>query len=245
MRDAPPHRSSFTTRAQAEFHSGGRKRLLGALVLALIALAALIIFGPEEDAVKARFEYYGAPDDEMRIMDEISIDDGRDRTEKIPQSLRIPPPPARLEIEDDRPDPDGTDIIEEQKEADPNRIDVNEKNPLADAEESERYQVEMSLPMQTSRDFFFLKKVLPEYPLRASERERRTPVIVVMVECFVNAEGDITAVVIKGSNGSEIFEEACVAAVEQWKLGWRVPPGVGRWLTFPINFRSPYFSPGR
>ncbi len=236
--------SNFTTPAQAAFRRGSWKRMAAALVLALAALLAFVIFGPDRESVKKRFEYYGAPD-EMRIMNEISIDDGRDQVEKLPKSLRIPPPPARLEIEQDEPDPDGTIRMDEEKPDDPNEIDVATRNPLENAESSEKYQVEMSLPMQTSRDLFLLKKVLPEYPLNAAESERRTPVIRVMMNIFVDPEGDVTAVMIQSSNGSKAFESAAIAAVQQWKFGWRVPAGAGRWVTFPFNFKSPYFSPDR
>jgi len=235
-------RSSFTTTAQAAFRGNGWKRLLGAALLAILGLVALIIWGPDEQTIKKRFEYYGAPD-EMRIMKEISIDDGHDEVEKLPKSLRIPPPPAKLEIEDDTPDPDGTIQMKENKEADPNKIDVNTRNPLDDAADSDKYQVEMSLPMQTSRDLFLLKKILPDYPLNVSEVERRTPVIVVRMNVFVDPDGNVSAVMIESSNGSKPFEEAAIAAVRQWKFGWRVAPGAGRWVQFPFNFKSPYFTP--
>jgi len=237
-------RSAFTTRAQADFRGGGRKRMIGAVALALAALAAFVIFGPEEEAIKERFEYYGAPD-EMRIMNEISIDDGRDQADKIPRSLRVPPPPARLEIEEDEPSNDGTEVIPEKREADPNRIDVNTRNPLPDAEASEQFQVEMSLPMQTNRDFYIVHMVRPEYPLGASELERRTPVIVIKVGLFVDPQGNVAESMILGSNGREIYERAVLDAVRDWKFGWLVEPGAGRWLQFPFNFKSPYFTPGR
>lgn len=238
------HRSAFTTRAQAKFRSGGRKRMFGACVVALAVLAALVIFGPDEGAIKERFEYYGAPD-ELRIMNEISIDDGRDQVDKIPRSLRVPPPPARLEIEEDRPSPDGSEVIPDKREADPNRIDVNTRNPVPDADVSEQYQVEMSLPMQTNRDFYLVHMTRPEYPLGASEHERRTPVIVIKVGLFVDPQGNVAESMILASNGSQAFERAALEAVRDWKFGWLVEPGAGRWIQFPFNFKSPYFTPGR
>ncbi len=238
------HHSPYTTRAQEEFRSGGWKRLVGALVFALCALVAFIIFGPKEEDIKQRFEYYGVRD-EMQIMNEISIDDGRDLSAQVPQSLRIPPPPAKLEIEEDKPDPKGTEVMPEVRDADPNRIDVNDKNPQPDSEVSENYQVEMALPMQSNPDYFALHTPLPTYPMNASELERRTPVIVVKVGLFVNPEGKVSEVMILASNGSKAYEDAAIAAVREWRFGWRVAPGAGRWMQFPFNFKSPYFTPDR
>ncbi len=238
------HRSPFTTDAQRSFRRNGWKRLSGAMAVALASVAAFIIFGPKEDDIKERFEYYGARD-EIRIMSEISIDDGRDNVEKIPKSLQIPPPPAKLEIEEDVLDPDGTEIIAEEKEADANRIDVNTRNPIEDSVTSEEYQVEMSLPRQTNTDFYIIHMVRPDYPLNATELERRTPVIVVKMNLFVNPQGSVTEVMIQSSNGNKAFEEAAIAAVREWKFGWLVEPGAGRWLQFPFNFKSPYFTPDR
>lgn len=238
------HRSPFTTDAQLSYRRGGRKRMGGAIALALASLIGFIIFGPTEEAIKERFEYYGAPD-EIRIMSEISIDDGQDQIDKLPKSLQVPPPPAKLEIEEDQPDPDGTEIMPEEKEADPNKIDVNTKNPIDDSVTSEQYQVEMSLPTQTNTDFYIMHMVRPDYPLKATELERRTPVIVVKVGLFVNPQGSVSDVMILSSNGSKVFEDAAITAVKDWKFGWLVEPGAGRWLQFPFNFKSPYFTPDR
>jgi len=244
VNNSAAHRSPYTTRAQAEFRSGTWKRLLGAVVLAVAGLVAFMIFGPEEKDIKERFEYYGVPD-EIRIMNEISIDDGHDNIEKLPKSLRVPPPPANLEIEEETPDPEGTEIMPEKNEADPNRIDVNTKNPLENSEVSENYQVEMSLPMQTNQDFFIVHLERPNYPLSASESERRTPVIVVQVGIFVDPQGNVAEAMILASGGSRIFDDAVLAAVRKWKFGWLVEPGAGRWLQFPFNFKSPYFTVDR
>lgn len=242
--DESVRESSFTTAAQQAIRRNGAKRLLGASVLALIGLLALMVFGPDRETVKKRFEYYGAPD-ELHIMNEISIEEGHDLVEKMPKSLRVPPPPAKLEIEQEEPDSKGFVPVNEQKKSDHNQEAVNTQRPQEIVGDSDHFQVEMSLPMQTSRDLFLLKKILPEYPLTASELERRTPVIVVQMNIFVDPNGDVTAAMIQASNGSRIFDEAALAAVRQWKFGWRVPPGAGRWVQFPFNFKSPYFSPGR
>ncbi len=238
------HHSPFTTKAQAEFRRGGWKRILWAVALAVLALVAFMIFGPREEDIKKRFEYYGVQD-EMRIMSEISIDDGHDQVQKLPKSLQMPPPPANIEIEEETPDPDGSEPMPQKREADPNRIDVNTNNPLEEAEVSEEYQVEMSLPMQTNKDFYIIHLERPDYPLNATELERRTPIVVVQVGIFVDPQGHVTEAMILSSGGSRVYDEAVLGAVRNWKFGWLVEPGAGRWLQFPFNFKSPYFTADR
>ena len=234
------HRSSFTTRAQADFRSGGWKRMLAAAGVAVLALIALLVFGPSQEEVKERFEYYGAPG-EMRIMKEISIDDGRDHAAQLPRSLQVPQP-SQVEVIDETPDPRDAEPVPE-----PKVVPVDKPQPIVedyqpDAEVSDRYQVEMSLPMQTSQAYYLRHMVRPEYPLNASETERRTPVIQVAVEMFIGPEGDVTALVVRTNNQNLAFEEAARQALEQWKFDWLIAPGAGRWVTFTINFKSPYFN---
>jgi len=242
LRHTDTNTSSYTTQAQVSFRRSGWKRMVWAAAIAVGGLIAFIIFGPDEQSIKERFEYYGVRD-EMHIMTEISIDDGQDQVEKLPKSLQIPPPPANLEIEEETPDPDGYEPMPEENDADPNRIDVNTKNPVPDSESSEKYQVEMSLPVQASKDFYIIHMVRPEYPLLASDQERRTPVIIVQMGLFVDPGGSVTEAMVLNSNGSKKFEDAALDAVRDWKFGWLVEPGAGRWIQFPFRFNSPYFTP--
>lgn len=235
---------SFTTRAQARFRQGGAKRLLGAAVAAIAGLLLLVFLGPDEKVVKEKFEYYGVKSDEMRIMPEISIDDGSDKVHQIPKSLQVPPPPANVEIIEEEDDPDAVEVQPEEAVEDPNKIDVAVEQPIPDSETSTDYQVEMKLPSQASRDYFLIYGPRPTYPLDATEAERRTPVIYVNIWIFVDVDGSVTAAQVIATNGSQVFVDAVVNTVLTWKFGWREKQEKGRALTFPVNFKSPYFRPG-
>jgi outer membrane biosynthesis protein TonB len=102
--------------------------------------------------------------------------------------------------------------------------------------------VELSLPSQTNPDWYILHMVRPEYPLDAPEAERLQPVIFVRAAIFVGPSGDVAERMILATNGSRVFAEGVLAALIDWKFGWRVNPGVGRWIEMTWNFRSPYFA---
>ncbi|MCP4572390.1 MAG: hypothetical protein GY838_08590 [bacterium] len=235
--DPSSHPRSFTTRAQAAFKSGGGKRLLAAVAVAILALVGLVLLGPDENEIKKRFEYYGAPD-ELRIMPEISIEDGSDAIHQLPQSLQAPPPPAEVEIEPEDLSPDATEPTperaDESRESDPSET-------YAEGETSERTQVELALPRQSNPDWFILHQVRPEYPLGISDFERRQPVIVVRAAVFVGPDGQVQEAMITNTTGSEVFGQAVLEAIGQWVFGWRVDPGAGRWIEMTWNFRSPYY----
>jgi len=222
-------------------HRNDRWRWLFAVALSLVGLVAIVIFGPDEDAIKEKFEYYGTPD-EIRIMSEISIEEGHDLSQQLPKSLQLPPPPSQVEFDQEKPDEDGTEPMPEESPTKPNEIVFEFPDSQDDSEKSEEYQVEMALPMQSNPDFFIEHLVRPEYPIEATELERRTPVIVVKIGLFVAKDGSVSDAIILDSTGSASFEAAVLVAVRQWRFSWRVDPGAGRWLQFPFNFKSPYFS---
>jgi outer membrane biosynthesis protein TonB len=62
------------------------------------------------------------------------------------------------------------------------------------------------------------------------------------VGVFVGPDGRVTASMVTTTNGSEVFTEEVLRAVDQWVFGWKVDPGAGRWIEMTWNFRSPYFS---
>lgn len=221
-----------------------RGRWFVAVAASLIALAAIIIFGPDEETIKERFEYYGTPD-EIQIMSEISIEDGQDSSQQLPKSLQLPSPPSQIEFEKEEPDEDGTEPMPEKSPIEPNEIEIEFPDTQDVSDSSEDYQVEMALPMQSNPDFFIDHIVLPEYPIDASTLERRTPVIVVKIGLFVAKDGTVSDAMILSSTGSTVFEDAALIAVKQWQFSWRIDPGAGRWLQFPFNFKSPYFIPTR
>ena len=84
----------------------------------------------------------------------------------------------------------------------------------------------------------------PTYPLGATDAERRTPIITVNIWIFVDTDGSVTAAQLMSTNGSQVFVDAVINTVLTWKFGWREPQEKGRALTFPVNFKSPYFRPG-
>jgi hypothetical protein len=84
--------------------------MLWAGVAAVAGLILLVILGPNEQEIKDRFEYYGAPG-ELKIMPEISIEEGNQDIHQIPRSLLSQPPPSNIEIEKEDPTEKGTEFI--------------------------------------------------------------------------------------------------------------------------------------
>jgi hypothetical protein len=237
---APYVGRSFSTKAQRAFRRSDRKRMAWAAVSALVALAALILLGPSQEAIKKRFEYYGAPGD-LTIMPEISIEDGSDRVHQIPKTLMTPPPPAHIEIEPEAIDPDAEKP--RPKEADNLEDQVRDWptfEPTPAAEVMDNNQVELSLPQQSSPDWFILYQEMPEYPLTASESVQRIPVIQIRVAIFVDKEGNVTEAIIQSANASSLFTTEVLEKVRTWEFGWRVDPLAGRWIELTFNFNSPY-----
>ena len=234
-----PHR--FATRAHDAYKRGGGRRLLGAAAAAVGLLALLVLLGPEQEEIKRRFEYYGAPG-ELRIMPEISIDKGSDRVHQMPKSLQQPPPPAEVVVEEEMDDPDAEDVVAEPKEGTP--AEVRPDDVVADAEEASEAQVELALPQQTNPDWFILHQVRPEYPVDAPESERRLPKVFVKAAIFVGRDGRVQEKMVLATNGGATYAEAVLEALGEWVFGWRIDPGAGRWIEMTWNFRSPYFTPG-
>lgn len=239
----PPPPRSFTTAAQEQFRRGGTRRRLTAAGLAVAALLLLAWLGPRESAVVRKLTYYGAPG-ELKIMPEVSIDDGADQAHRLPRSLQAPPP-APLEVVPERtrdrapetvPVPaTGTDRLQP--------VVADPADAIVDALFDE--SVQLLLPQQTSRDWYILHLVRPEYPVLASEQDRRRPVINVVVWIFVDPQGNVTAAQLVSNDGGDVFAQAVLEAVRQWKLGWRVDPLKGRQLVLPWRFTSPYAAGAR
>lgn len=234
----PPR--SFTTAAQERFRQGGRRRWLAAVLFAVASLVLLAWLGPQETAIVRKLTYYGAPG-EMKIMPEVSIDEGNDQAHRLPRSLQAPPP-APLVVEPERTDRRALEEVPRPTERPdlPQPVVSDRTAALADAVLDEA--VQLLLPQQTSRDWYILHLVRPEYPLLASEQDRRRPVINVVVWIFVDPQGNVTAAQVVSNDGGDVFAQAVLEAVQQWKLGWRVDPLKGRQLVLPWRFRSPYFA---
>lgn len=237
-------RRSFTTAAQDRFRQGARRRWLVASGCAVVALLLLVWLGPEETEIVRSLQYYGAPG-ELKIMPEISIDTGADPVYRLPRSLQMPPPPAKIQVVPDRTDDRALEKTPKAEEA-IERVDEAVTDPaeaIMDALFEE--QVQLLLPQQTSRDWYILHLVRPEYPVLASEQDRRRPVINVVVWIFVDPQGNVTAAQLISNEGGDVFGDAVLEAVQQWKLGWRVDPKKGRQLVLPWRFRSPTFNAPR
>ena len=231
----------FTTRAQLLERQGFAKRIGGAIALAIVAIVVFVLLGPDAQTVKDKFEYYGVQDD-LKIMPEVSIDNGRDMIHQLPKTLMTPPPPSHIEVEPEDLSENGTEPVPEENREPINEVlsDVPMPNPDADVAVNE--QVELSLPQQSNPDYFIKHQVRPDYPLDASEAERRMPVIFVKVAIFVDIEGNVTDAMIQATNGSQIFAEEVLRCVLQWEIGYRIEPTAGRWITMTWNFNSPYFT---
>jgi hypothetical protein len=235
-----PQPTHFSPAAHAAFKQGGLRRLAGAAAVAVVILVVLALLGPDKETVERKFEFYGAPG-ELRIMPDISIVEGRDARQQIPQSLQQPPPPAEVVVDEEPDDPDALETVARPREAEP--IDVAPVPDPSNESEDTFDLVEMATPMQSNPDYFIIRMLNPAYPLDASDSERRIPRVFVAAEAFVGPDGLVTDVVIRATNGGPAYSRAVIAAFKQWQFGWRVDPGLGRWMTRTWYFRSPYFTP--
>ncbi len=217
--------------------------MIWATVAALAGLILLVLLGPDEQEIKERFEYYGAPG-ELQIMPEISIEEGYQKVHQIPRSLQVQPPPPNIEIEKEDPTDEGTVEVPAENLTEPNEVITVQEYPQDSPDFSSDPQVEMARPMQTNPDYFILNLVRPQYPLGASEAERRIPVILVTVVIHVGSDGLVSDAWITQNTGGPLFGEECLEAVRQWKFGWRIDPGIGRQFPITWRFKSPYFTPG-
>jgi len=240
MHDDERSDHSFSTRAHDAFKQGGGRRLLGAAAVALVALVLVIVLGPDQEEIRRRFEYYGAPG-ELRIMPEVSIDDGSDPVHQIPKSLQQPPPPAEVVVEEEPEDPDAREVLPEPQEGKP--VEDTPHEFVDDAEQAAEPQVEFTLPLQSNPDCYILELVRPDYPTAATESDRRMPVITVVAYVWLGEDGQVQDVLIARNDGGPAFGDAVRDAVRQWVFGWRTAPKRMN-LVIPFNFRSPYFTPG-
>lgn len=232
----------FTTRAQA-LERGQVGRRLGYSVLgALLLLALGIWLSPEAEEEAIPFRHYGVQD-ELRIMPDLSIDDGRETRHQLPKSLQAPPPPSRLEVEREPESENATEPRPPEPTERQEEILDDTPLPQPDAETAEQDQVEMLLPQQSNPDFFILKHVPAQYPLNASEEDRRIPLIFVKASMFVGPDGKVSDVLVEATNGGQAFVDEVMRKLKMMEFGWRVDPGPGRWINTTFNFRSPYFQP--
>ncbi len=109
-------------------------------------------------------------------------------------------------------------------------------------------QVEMAAPAQISPCFVLKEIVRPQYPVDADANARRLAAVTVEAAFFVDVDGKVTASYILRSEGGLPFEQAVLAAVDQWRFepvtGPECEP-LGFWVRLPVTFRNPDARVGR
>ncbi len=219
------------------FRRGERRRYLTASAIAVLALVLFAIFGPSRDDVKKRFEFSGA-EGPLKIMPELSIDEGADAKHKEEQrrNLELPEPAPNYEVfeDNDGPVPVPEQFISSEKE-------VETIDPEADPELDDINAVEMNLPAQTNPWFRLIRMVRPRYPADATAEDRLLPMIRVEVAFFVSPEGTIQGSYIISNEGSEAFARITLKAVDEWlyePVEGEVAPQ-GFWNRLTLRFRQP------
>ncbi len=205
-------------------------------------LVLLVLFGPEREEVKRRFEFPGA-EGPLKIMPEISITPGEDRLEQLPQYFRQTPPPPAVEVQPEEVDPRAVETVPRRDRPQPQVDTETDLAVEADPDLEQVNLVEFSLPQQTNPDFVLIKMVRPTYPGNATEEQRRTLVINVEVAIYIEVTGQVTASMILSSDGGPTFDEVVLRAVNQWLYRPIIKDGKppqARWQTLTWRFWSPY-----
>jgi len=239
-----PFVTPWSTRAHEAFKGKGRWRLLGASLLALVTALVLILVGPSRREVRERFEFPGA-EGPLKIMPEISIDDGSDPVHQLPQFFRENPPPPTYDVLPEDLSPDASQLVPIHEEHTRPVTDEEDFDVAKDPDLAAVDLVELQLPQQTNPEFVLIEMVRPLYPVDANEAQRHTPVIEVEVAIFINEMGEVTAAMILRSDGGPVFDEVVIKAMNQWRyrpVSRDGRPPAGRWQRIVWRFKSPYYS---
>lgn len=247
-------RRLFSPASEAERRTTGR-RLLWAVPVALLVLVAIIYFGPSAEEVDRKFTPYG-DDGPLRLMPEISVDDGQDvRHQQARRDVSPPPPAPDYEVEPRQVSEQAPEVFPESSEREAPVVDdgTSQEAPV-DAVASDQSvgdaAVDMRLPSQQVDSEFIIRRMMrPIYPLDATAADRAQPVITVTAAWFVQQTGDVSAIMIQGNTGSGAFAVAARQAMEQWLFEPRPRPDgllpAARWLVVEWNFRSPFSGQAR
>jgi TonB family protein len=230
--------SPFYSATEETFKTRTKGRFVIATLVALLSLVVIALFGPDRDAVKQKFEIYGA-EGPLEIMPQISIDAGSDAVHQIPEPFRQLAPPPLVQVEP--VEPEAVPELPIAPELDePVAVEATDQPDVA--YEAAVAQAELTLPRQSNPDFIILKMVRPLYPLDATETERRRAFVRVDVAIFVDDAGRVTAAMITASEGGKVFDEAVLTAMNQWEFAWQneSAPTAGRWIEMTWRFKSPY-----
>ncbi|HOX25237.1 MAG TPA: energy transducer TonB [Candidatus Krumholzibacteria bacterium] len=248
-RREPPPASRLFSAASADEHARVRRRLWWALPAALAILGLVVWLGPSADEVERKFTPYGT-EGPLRILPEISIEEGEDLAFRRARREAVPPPPAPdYQVEPDRPDPRALQLLPDLAEQAGDRPDRGEldrapaDDAVIDAGDGDA-DVDLSMPSQhTDSDFIIRKLVRPLYPARATAEDRRRPLITVEAAFYLDERGEIVAVMVQSNDGGPEFAEAVRAAMSLWEFAPRLRDGVPprpRWLVVIWRFRSPF-----
>jgi TonB family protein len=226
--------------ANARYQHGERRRLAGGAVAGVVLLILIALFGPDRDEVRRHFEFIPGAAGPLRVMPELSIDQGRDPRHQEPEQFRNlwRPPPEQTFVPNETA---GRPV------APPQPIPVPQPQPdaaiVADPDLSLADAVEMRLPQQTSRCFVLERMVRPEYPLGADAQARRLPVVTVEAAFYVNEMGIVAGSYVIQSTGGPLFDTVVLKAVNAWvfrPVADPTCPPLGFWIRLPVLFHSPY-----
>lgn len=215
-----------------------QRRILWASVGgAVLVLLLLIIFGPDRDEVKRRWEFSGK-EGPLEVMPELSIEDGADarHQERLRRAQELSSPAPNFEVLEIEGEEPTRDVVSPEPD-DAEEIDT-ESEPEWDAYDT----VELKLPTQTNPCFHLRRQVYPRYPADASHADRARPLITVKVAFFVGPEGRVGGSYIMTSDGSAPFDDVVLKAVEQWRYepdfaACASPDGF--WNVLTVLFRTP------
>ena len=224
---------------QERFRRGERRRILFALIGAIIVLALGIILGPRGEQVRRRWEFSGS-EGPMKLMPELSIDDGADERHQDPaRSPDTPPSAPNIEVIT----PEARESVAPPSPPSPAETPVDPAEIEPDAELDVADAIEMRLPSQTNPWFRLIRMVRPRYPADADVSAMTAPQIAVEVAFYVNEEGRVTGSYIMSNSGGEPFARVVLKAVDQWLYEPVVLPDgnlpQGFWNRLTIYFRSP------
>lgn len=223
---------------QERFRRGNRKRIVYSVVGALIVLALVVLLGPSGTDVRRRWEFSGK-EGPLRLMPELSIDDGGDAVHQDAAAAGSPPAAApnyesvSPEAEQKAPPPSPPATADRTAETDP------ESDPELDAVDA----VEMRLPAQTNPWFRLIRMVRPRYPADASAADMRQPQVIVEVAFYVDPSGKVAGSYIMSNTGGDAFARVVLKAVDQWLYRPVILPDgeapQGFWNRLTIFFRTP------
>ncbi len=226
--------------ANARFRRSRRRRLAVGAVAGVVLLILIALFGPDRDATRRHFEFIPGAAGQLKLMPELSIDQGRDTRHQEPEQFRNlwRPPPEQTFVPDDaagRPVAPAQPVPAPQPQPDAAIV--------ADPDLSLANAVEMRLPQQTSRCFVLERMVRPEYPVGADAQARRLPVVTVEAAFYVDELGRVTASYVIRSTGGPLFDAVVLKAVNAWvfrPVADPTCPPLGFWIRLPVLFHSPY-----